>query len=974
MYEQTFNFSQRPFNLCPTPEEFFPGQSHQQAVDASRSCIERRNGPVVLVGAIGTGKSLTMQVVGEIYADQFDVVSIECSQLEQRSELLQSILFGLGLPFRDMGEGELRLSLIDHLKNGRGSKEGMLLLVDEADRLSVELLDELRLITNVVRDGRTQVQLMLAGTQRLEESLNDPRLASFNQRVASRSYLQNLSHAEVEDYIADHVARVGGNVSEVFSKCAIAEIARCTDGCPRLVNQVCERALSDAAAQSLASINEAMVQQAWAELQNLPLPSRSQTESETDSRDRCNEDSGSVVEFGSLDDDQDSSSFHSVADTSANDSFGSYFTEGSGQTQTADPFNPPMPTGAVDSPEADDSIEAVEPTETIEPTETVEPTEAIDHIDGNNRREEDGAPETANSFDLAQPKIEEPSKAESLEVDQAEEESSSESWGGRLPTNLGVADFRTEFDSHSPGISAPPMGGSGDPFAPDSTDSGIGRMAYQQSQDNERSPGSVAFSFGNDYADHPAQGQFDSSEQNNAHIESLQQEQKDLLEQVDAATGPVFHGGRSEPIFGNLPLESNPENDVKAAFEGLEQIDQARPAVPESQTQVPQTPAERSVEAAVDPFDEDFEEEVLLQDTYSPFVAMQNQSSLSVTSENLAHLRPSDEEGSAGNPSSIGSGVTPSEEASSTVNASTEFTFPTAPADATFVPVQSVPTELAVSAAAEAREPDPNVEPEIDPDLAALTSDFTFEEESNPATGTPWLQPPQNNNAIYPNSVDEAGDTIQPANLSPFSLSVEEEAGFASAQPFSPSSSAVGENQMKFGDDHADRVAEEIRHEAEGIVQELRSTIDSGVSHGTGYPFDQASAEDSSNVSQAPEKQQPLDPAHQVLHNLMAQQQGKENQRPQAYESAEDSTPEVDSISVEYPITEHENYQTFGEFDDDNRDDRDMLRVNESQHAQPPQQVSQPRSPLADATPSTGEAQRMDYGQLFDQLRNLPKE
>ena len=120
MYEQAFNFTQRPFKICPAPEEFYRGQSHQQAVEAARVCIERRNGPVVLIGSVGSGKSLTIQVIGKQHTDQFDVVSIECSRLEQRSELLQSILFGLGLPFREMSEGELRLSLIEHLKSGKG--------------------------------------------------------------------------------------------------------------------------------------------------------------------------------------------------------------------------------------------------------------------------------------------------------------------------------------------------------------------------------------------------------------------------------------------------------------------------------------------------------------------------------------------------------------------------------------------------------------------------------------------------------------------------------------------------------------------------------------------------------------------------------------------------------------------------------------------------------------------------------------
>ena len=166
------------------------------------------------------------------------------------------------------------MSLIDHLKNGNGNSNGILLLVDEADRLSIELLDELRLITNVVRDGLSQVQLVLAGTQRLEESLNDPRLASFSQRVASRSYLQNFSRDEVGDYIAEQVGRAGGQADDIFEADAIDEVARNSDGCPRVINQLCERSLAVAVDQEQTKVTQDIVQTAWAELQNLPIPCR----------------------------------------------------------------------------------------------------------------------------------------------------------------------------------------------------------------------------------------------------------------------------------------------------------------------------------------------------------------------------------------------------------------------------------------------------------------------------------------------------------------------------------------------------------------------------------------------------------------------------------------------------------------------------------------------------------------------------
>ena len=129
---------------------------------------------------------------------------------------------------------------------------------------------------------------------------------------------------------------------------------------------------------------------------------------------------------------------------------------------------------------------------------------------------------------------------------------------------------------------------------------------------------------------------------------------------------------------------------LRPRSKGLEQIDQARSALPPQSPQIP-------VEPAVDPFEEDFEEEVMLQDAYSPFVAKQNQSSLTVTSQNLAHLMPSDEDDSvdlsevAQEDEEVGGPMT---------NSLSGFSFPTPPADASFVPVQSVPTETSLDSIA----------------------------------------------------------------------------------------------------------------------------------------------------------------------------------------------------------------------------------------------------------------------------------
>src|SRR4051812_26396622 len=180
---------ERVFPSYPQVARYFPGSSMEEARVRLSKAIERGNGPGLVVGGPGTGKSLLLQVVASQFHDRFDVVLPACARLCTRRALLQSILFELGLPYRLRDEGDLRLSLLDHLLSREECPSGLLLLVDEAQTLSVALLDELRVLTNLVRGGLPRVRLILAGSSALEESFAHPELESFSQRLSLRCYL-----------------------------------------------------------------------------------------------------------------------------------------------------------------------------------------------------------------------------------------------------------------------------------------------------------------------------------------------------------------------------------------------------------------------------------------------------------------------------------------------------------------------------------------------------------------------------------------------------------------------------------------------------------------------------------------------------------------------------------------------------------------------------------------------------------------
>lgn len=285
----------RPFATQPQVARYFPAASIEDARKRLARSVERGDGPGVVIGGAGTGKSLLLQVLAAQYREQFDVVLLACAQLCTRRALLQAIHFELGLDYRRRDEGTLRLSLLDTLLSGDEATQGLLLLVDEAQALAVHLLEELRVLTNLSRGGAPRVRLVLAGLPALEEKLASPELQSFSQRLAARCYLAPLTRAETAQYVRAQLAASQIAADRLFAPAALDAIYTATDGVPRLVNQLCDRALVDAASKQRESIDATMIQAAWADLQQLPS-SWGQPAAASPAASGA----ASVVEFGAL--------------------------------------------------------------------------------------------------------------------------------------------------------------------------------------------------------------------------------------------------------------------------------------------------------------------------------------------------------------------------------------------------------------------------------------------------------------------------------------------------------------------------------------------------------------------------------------------------------------------------------------------------------------------------------------------------
>jgi type II secretory pathway predicted ATPase ExeA len=298
MYESHFLLSQRPFTPAPAVDAYIPLGSTEEARLNLIRCIERSEGPGLIIGPAGTGKSLVCQLLAAHFRGKLQVAYLSGARLGTRRALLQNILFELKLPYRDLDEGELRLSLIDHLEPRAGGPEGLLLIIDEAHCLPLRLIEELRLLTNVVSHGQTRVRLVLAGGMALEERLSNPKLESFHQRIAARCYLQPLNREETLQYVQQQIRRCGGSADSLFTADAQASIHTASDGIPRLINQLCDHGLMLAALGGKRQLDAAGIDEAWADLQQLPLPLTDEPIGVGSGNGRAS----GIVEFGPLGD------------------------------------------------------------------------------------------------------------------------------------------------------------------------------------------------------------------------------------------------------------------------------------------------------------------------------------------------------------------------------------------------------------------------------------------------------------------------------------------------------------------------------------------------------------------------------------------------------------------------------------------------------------------------------------------------
>jgi type II secretory pathway predicted ATPase ExeA len=244
MYETHFGFRHRPFCNTPDSVSYYPATGHEWALDRLQVALLEDEGLLLLTGEPGTGKTLLCHRLLERIGPQFTYAFLTNSHLPDRASLLQAVLYDLGIAYEGKKEQELRLALTDFLlaqyKEGRRT----ILLVDEAQHLSPDLLEELRLLGNLEARNGKAIQVLLAGQPAVLETLQRADLTGFCQRLSVRVRLEPLDRAEAADYLVHHVRAAGAHSRELFTEEALEVLVRASAGLPRVLNQAAHQALA----------------------------------------------------------------------------------------------------------------------------------------------------------------------------------------------------------------------------------------------------------------------------------------------------------------------------------------------------------------------------------------------------------------------------------------------------------------------------------------------------------------------------------------------------------------------------------------------------------------------------------------------------------------------------------------------------------------------------------------------------------
>jgi general secretion pathway protein A len=269
MYNEFYGFSEQPFTVTPNPKFLFFTESHREALAAMAYGIKERKGFVSIAGETGTGKTTLIRQLLNDLDSNVKVVFIAQTKVTFE-QLLRGVLLELGMPVGYQDKPSLIRQFNRYLIERLGQDENLAIIIDEAQHLSIETMEEFRLLSNLETDTSKLVQIILVGQPELEDKLNSKELRQLKQRIAVRRRILPLREEDARRYIEHRLKMVGSSTSQVFTPDAVAMICHYCKGIPRAINILCDNAFLIGYDHGKKKINALIIQEVIRHMEALP--------------------------------------------------------------------------------------------------------------------------------------------------------------------------------------------------------------------------------------------------------------------------------------------------------------------------------------------------------------------------------------------------------------------------------------------------------------------------------------------------------------------------------------------------------------------------------------------------------------------------------------------------------------------------------------------------------------------------------
>lgn len=268
MYRKFFGLKEKPFEITPDPLFIYLSEKHEEALSHLKYAIREGKGFSVITGEAGTGKTTLVNLLLDTVGTQIRTSYIFNPILDQ-ADFLNYICDDLGIESGAVkSRGQSLTALHNFLLDCFAKDEKVFLIIDEAQSLKPDLLQEVRLLTNLETSKKKLLHVILLGQPELNKTLDEPRFRPLKQRITVRYHLPPLDRTETKDYIIHRLKKAGSRNIAIFNKAALDKIYKYSNGIPRVINIVCDNALLTAFVQGTHQIDKKMIREVIGDLEN----------------------------------------------------------------------------------------------------------------------------------------------------------------------------------------------------------------------------------------------------------------------------------------------------------------------------------------------------------------------------------------------------------------------------------------------------------------------------------------------------------------------------------------------------------------------------------------------------------------------------------------------------------------------------------------------------------------------------------